>query len=210
MTRWALFSIACVMLLNSRVLAAGPKAITDADAVLAIYNEDWGLASVGEPQLIFCLWEDGTVVWSEDQLKGGAPFKTAKLPPEALSKTLKRFDDRGAFDLPVKNRSHWGPDSRFTKIVVRGTGIQFELESWHELSEAGGKAIADAHGLRGLEAGEKLIPALATQPAEYLHFRLVWLEVRLAAANLIPKSGAPVTGTATMHAGKLTWRPEVE
>lgn len=190
--------------------AAEPKPITDADAVLAIYNEDWGLGAADGPQLIFCLWDDGTLVWSDDQLKGGVPFRSAHLPPETLSKTLEQLDNRGAFEMPESNRSHWGPDSSFTRIVLRGQNKELEITSWHELYEAEGKAIAASYGLRGLKPGEKLLSALAKEPAEYLHFRMTWLEVRLAAANLIPKSGTPIAGTANMKAGKLSWQPVAE
>ena len=189
--------------------AAEPKPITEASTVLAIYNEDWGLAAADGPQLIFCLWDDGTLVWSDDQQHGGAPFRSAQLSPDTLTKTLEQFDDRGLFEVPKLKHANWGPDSSFTKIVIRGKDHQLEMESWHELFESGGKTIAASHGLTGLN-GKKLLPALAQEPAEYLHYRMTWLEIRLAAANLIPKAGTPTAGTATMKAGKLSWYPAAE
>ena len=35
------------------------RPITDAESILAVYREDWGLHSSGEPAIIFAAWPDG-------------------------------------------------------------------------------------------------------------------------------------------------------
>src|SRR5437764_3969488 len=44
------------------------RPITEADSVLAVYHQDWGLFSRGTPAIILAIWPDGHAVWSEDRL----------------------------------------------------------------------------------------------------------------------------------------------
>lgn len=182
------------------------KAIAEAKEVIAIYTNDWGRGSSGGPKVIASVWGDGSMVWSKDSLNGGPPYFTAKLKPDDVAAVFKSIDNAGAFEFPKEQRSHFGPDSQFTTILVRRGGKELKLASWHELYEANGKLIAAAHGLTGLD-DRKLIPALAKEPAEYLHFRMTWLELRLAVANLIPKSGNEIAGAPVMLHGELSWQP---
>jgi hypothetical protein len=50
------------------------RPITDADSVVAIYREDWGLLSSGSPAIILAAWPDGHIIWSGDHVKGGVPY----------------------------------------------------------------------------------------------------------------------------------------
>lgn len=66
-----------------RVRACRPETsrrLTEAESVLAIYAEDWGLASDGTPKLILALWPDGRLVWSSDQMAGGPPYSGRWVP----------------------------------------------------------------------------------------------------------------------------------
>jgi hypothetical protein len=205
MLRSTFLSLVAVSQLGMAVVAQETKSITEADSVIAIFTNDWGCAAPKGPQLIVSIWGDGTVVWSNDQLNGGHPYLTAQLRPKDVSAALKRFADLGVFDIPRLKQPNFGPDSSFTTILLRYSGKELKMDSWHELYESNGKVIAAAHGLTGLD-GKKLLPALAEQPADYLHYRMTWLELRLAAANLIPKSGRETSGVPTMLRGKLSWQ----
>ncbi len=194
-----------LLVVPNLVAAQSTKPITDADNVFSIFAEDWGLGSVGEPKMIVSIWGDGSIVWSGDLVHGGAPYFKAKVEPKAVSDAFKRIAEKGVFDVPSLKRAHWGPDSKFTAILFRHDGQQIRMESWHEIYEANQKTIARDTGLTGLN-GQKLLPALAGEPAEYLHYRMTWLELRLAATQLIPKIGKATGGVAEMRAGKLSWR----
>lgn len=65
-----------------------PRPITEANTILSIYAEDWGRASSGTPKLILVVWDDGHVVWSEDQVHGGAPYRPAHIDPGKLTAFL--------------------------------------------------------------------------------------------------------------------------
>lgn len=185
------------------------RPITEAETVFAIYTNNWGHGASGSPELIVCIWGDGSIVWSNDPVHGGAPYYTAQLKPESVSNAFKKIANVGAFDIPRLKNARYGPDSRFTTILVRAGGKELKMNSWHELYEANGKVVAADHGLTGLD-GRKLLQVLAEQPADYLHYRMTWLELRLAAANLIPRSDSKSTGTATMLRGNLSWNPQMK
>ena len=204
MLRLTLVSLLMATQFCSAAIAQEAKSITDAETVVAIYTNDWGLRSSSGPKLIVCLWGDGSIVWSDDKVNGGPPYFTAQVKPEVVSATFKKLLDIGVFDVPRLKQSNFGPDSKFTTILVRTEGKELKMDSWHELYESGGKVVAGEHGLTGLE-GKKLLPVLAEQPTDYLHYRMTWSELRLNAANLIPKSGTESTGAPAMLRGTLSW-----
>ena len=196
-----------IVLLFVPALAAAEstKPITEADSVFTIYSEDWGLASAGQSKLVVSIWGDGSIVWSGDQVNGGAPYSEANVDPKVVSEAFKRITEKGVFDVPKLNRVNFGPDSKFTAILFRCGGRELKMASWHEVYEANGKSIARSSGVTALN-GQKLLPALADESVEYLHYRMAWLELRLAATQLIPKAGKASQGVSLMRAGKLSWR----
>lgn len=183
------------------------KSITEAENVLAIYNYAISFIGPHPPQLIVGIWGDGTIVWSKDKVQGGKPYYTAQLNPKDVAAVLKKIDEMGAFEVPSLETSHFGPDAIYTTILVRTNGKQLWMASWHELGESNGKAVGTDHGLEAL-GDRKRLPVLAKQSAEFLHFRLTWLELRVLAENLIPKDGKKIAGNGTMINDKLYWQPE--
>jgi hypothetical protein len=141
------------------------KPITEAETVFAIYTNDWGRRASSGPQLIVSVWGDGTVVWSSDHLNGGPPYLTAQVDPKDVSATLDRLVDIGVFELPQLKQARFGPDSKFTTLLVRTGGKELKMDSWHEPYESSGKVVAADRGLTGLD-GKKLLLALAEQPAD--------------------------------------------
>lgn len=207
MSRFLFWFLVLLCSFGASATAQDTKAISEAESVLAIFTNDWGRGSHEGPRLILSVWGDGTIVWSQDGLRGGAPYFESKIAAAEISSMLKRFDDLGAFDVPRLGQANFGPDSKFTTILVRTEGKELQMDSWHELYEANGKVIAADQGLTGLE-GKKLLQALSEQPAEYLHYRLTWLQLRFEAAKLIPSSGNKTVGVPNMLHGKLSWQPD--
>ena len=73
------------------------RPISDAESVLAVYRQDWGLSSGGEPAIIFAAWPDGFIVWSSDRLMGGPPYRSGHIDPKRVTALLSRFDKDGLF-----------------------------------------------------------------------------------------------------------------
>jgi hypothetical protein len=200
----------------SLLLALGPvaparapqqavKPITGADKVLAIYTEDHGLRSAGKPRLLFAVWGDGRAVWSEDRIRGGAPYRSGQVAPRRLTSLLSRLERDGFFADQKLSRNHFGPDAQFTTILVKSGKKQLKMQSWHELYEAGGKVVATEGGLVPLE-GRSRLAVLRKESAEYLHFRLAWSELRASTSALIPSESKAIKGKLLLEEGRLSWQ----
>lgn len=181
------------------------RPISEADEVMAVYWNSFGLASVEEaPALILAIWPDGYVVWSEDTVFGGKPYRSGHLDAKRVAALHDRFRRDGLLADESLNRPHFGPDSSYQAVVIKSAGKKVEMNSWHELAEEG-KAVATARGLEPLEDRRRL-KVLRAQPAEYLFFRTVWTETRRKLHDLRPSTGTPVDGELVMEAGEVFWR----
>jgi hypothetical protein len=98
---------------------------------------------------------------------------------------------------------HFGPDAQFTTILLRYSGKQLRMNSWHEVSEQDGRLFAGSGGLTALS--EPRLNALRKEPPQYLYYRAVWGELRAFAASLIPATSNLVAGDVSMKAGVITW-----
>ena len=201
-----LLTVVVTLTTSGRTIAGEPRSITQADNVFAIYADNWGLGSSGSTKLIFCAWDDGHVVWSSDRIEGGPPYRMAILRPSDVIATLDRMDRAGIFDIPRLNGGEVVVDSSFTTILVRRNGKQLKMQSSHELYEAHGSTMH----LEGVGSGReprKRLQLLADKSADYLHYRMTWLELRLAAAGLVSANGSESTGSPKMRHGVLSWQP---
>lgn len=79
------------------------------------------------------------------------------------------------------------------------------MDSWHELSEAGGGVVASSCALTPLFK-ERRLEVVRKEPSEYLYYRVVWGELRSLAASLIPSQSHPVEGDVLMNGGTIAWR----
>lgn len=184
-------------------LAARP--IEKADSVLAIYPEDWGLASPARlPALILAIWPDGHVVWSKDRLKGGAPVFFGQIDREIVSSLISRLEHDGIFSDKSLNNANFGPDSVFTTLLVRSGKKELRMQSWHEVSEADGGARAGRRGVSGL-GGQRRLEALREEPADYLYYRFVWSETRGRLIDFIPNDGKRVSGKMVTTNRGVAW-----
>lgn len=180
------------------------RPISEAESVLAVYYEDWGLASSGMPQIIVAAWPDGHIVWSRDRVKGGAPYRSAEIDPRTIAAMLERFEQDGLFH--QKKRLDGGiiPDAHFQKILIKSGKKQLGMASPHELFEDDGTVAVTESGALSLE-GQRRLDVLREEPKEYLFFRFVWSETRSALNNLIPEEGVACAGKPIMDAGVLSW-----
>src|SRR5262245_17974683 len=173
--RVTLTSIISIILLFAVAEASAeePKAITDAESVIAVYREDWLLAD--GPAVILVAWPDGNVVFSSKRVEGGAPYRGGRVDPKKVTDLLTWFDKDGLFADEMLNRAHLGPDSPFITVYVKSGNKKVKMKSWHELFETSGNMVANHRGAGPLE-GRRRLDELRKAPAEYLFFRMVWSE----------------------------------
>jgi hypothetical protein len=190
-----------VIAADDRKTAVRP--ISEAETVIAVYREDWGLFSRGNA-IILVAWLDGKVVWSEDRLKGGAPYRTGHIDPKRVTALLARFEKEGLFANEKLNRGHTGADSQHITVFIKSGKRQVKMESWHELFEESGKYVGYHEGMQPLE-GRRRLDVLSKQPADYLFFRFIWSETRGRLTELIPSESKPSAGKPFLE-GVMTWQ----
>ena len=198
-----MFRIVILGFLTSALAGEGAdtsRAITQAEGIVAIYAD-----TDGGPRMILAAWPDGHVVWSEDRLKGGAPYFAGQVQPERVSAVLSKVEREGAFGNRQLGDARFGPDSSFTTVFLKKGNKQLKMQSWHELAEADGRIVARSYGLTSL-ANEGRLEALRKETAEFLFYRLVWAELRALGASLIPSEGHRVNGEVLIRSGTIMWR----
>jgi hypothetical protein len=152
------------------------------------------VAEVEERDFVaFAAWDDGTVVWSNDQVSGGRPLSRSKLEPSRLAAALREVSDAVGHIDPL-NREHFGFDSTHTVISAHGRDGWVKLASWHEPAESNPNLVALDIGLTSVDARGREAMLAACKP-EYLQFRKSWSEVRAQIAALIPAKGEPCDGS---------------
>jgi hypothetical protein len=190
------------------VLAQEPstRPISQTDSVLAVYREDWGLASRGDVALIFAAWPDGKVVWSAERVQGGPPYRTGKVEPKKVAALLARFEKDGLFADKKLGDPNFGPESQFITVFVKSGKQQIKMRSWHELFEESDNLADAGHGVEVLEGGKRRLDVLRTASSEFLFYRLVWSETRGKLAELIPSESSRTEGKPVMKHGDLSWQ----
>lgn len=182
------------------------RPVTNAESVLAIYCDSVGEAGDAEPAIIFAAWPDGQIVWSDDRLHGGPPYREAQIKPNKVISLLARLEKDGLFADEKLKHARFGPDSSFTALLIKRGDEQIEMRSWHELFEASGKLIATNHGVAALE-GRRRLDVLRKEPADYLYFRFVWSETRGRLVDLVPNDGKPSNGKLVRDGNAIAWQP---
>jgi hypothetical protein len=182
------------------------RPINDADSVFAIYTQNHGLGTDGRPpgQLIFAAWPDGRLIWSEHQVAGGRPYRTARIPTSKLADTFAKMKLDGLLEDRDLSTTHFGPDSIATVIFVKANERMLMMQSWHELHESNSKMIATEHGVTPL-AGKTRMEIFRESAPEYILYRFAWDELRLAATALIPGESKPIDGNLEFRKGGAVW-----
>jgi len=199
------FFVLCACMLAAEETVVIQRPLADNNSIMAIYREDWGLTSANEPVPLFIAWPDGRLVWSENRVTGGAPYRTAQIDPEKIAALMKWFEKDGVFANHKLKAAHFGPESQFTTILIKNGKRELKLQSWHELVEQSGKSVAADGGATGLQ-GQRRQDVLRESKADYLYFRFVWSETRGRLMDLIPSDGKGVVGDVTLKDHVVSWK----
>jgi hypothetical protein len=150
--------------------------------------------------VIFAAWKDGRVIWSGDPTRGGAPLYKAKLPAGQFAILINKLDQLATKANSLPLRHSVGPDSAYTQIRYRNGANDFQLDSWHEISELNPKLVASSLGIEALH-GRKREDVLAASSEPYRQFRQLWQELRESIRQILPASGEKVEGAPISHPG---------
>ncbi len=157
-----------------------------------IHSNDSGFPGA-IPGIVVAAWEDGTVVWSADKLKGGSPYFKSIVDSEELATAITSMCEAKA-NLPANTHTDYrGPSSPETTILLGSESCNIYWHSWHEIWEATGRHVALERGIYPLPPGETVENMRANYSSpHHIAFIEAWKDVKEAALRLIPEDTSEV------------------
>lgn len=153
-------------------------------------------ASGRTPLPIVLLWDDGRVLWSENALTGGAPYRTGFVPPARAAALTERFKGH---DPALLTKESFGPDGSYASLILRLTAGRYaQMKSWHPRGPDA-KTIATSRGLESRDGRDPAAVLAADVPA-YQAFRRLWQDLE----DELISVAHTATGAAPVNA-KLEW-----
>ncbi len=188
---------------ESGAIEASERSIPDGRPVITIYSDSLGKGRVPcdpyqSKQAVALIWADGAILWSDDRLNGGMPYRVSRVHPDAVSKLLGDVESTGVFRDKDFRRSYLGPDAEFMGIRLRNGDRTVEMQSWHECFEERENLVATVGGITILN-GRTREEVLADQPEDYQRFRGLWRMVREGVEELIPEDGPIYAGNVSIE-----------
>lgn len=153
------------------------RPISESQQVVTVTREDWGLLSDGTSQLILAIWGDGYIVWSEDRIRGGAPYLCGKIAPEQWRRLAHRFVNLGVLHKDCFRTLTMPVDGGFTQIMIRDGERQLTARSDHEPTAAQITASEIASTASGTEFRGS--PTFVNFEKSEVIDRMLWSEIRL-------------------------------
>jgi hypothetical protein len=110
---------------------AGQAADTSREQpLIAIWQQDEGLASSEAPYLRVAIWGDGTVLFAKEASKWNHELQRGKIPESRIAQLKKALADSGVFDL--KGTCYLVPDAPVDCIMV-DLGSRKQMLYWDEV-----------------------------------------------------------------------------
>ena len=150
-------------------------------------------------RLIVGVWGDGRVVWSDDHVKGGGPYRAARVEPARVEQLLRDLHAAGFFD--EKRTVNFGPDASYTVLAAADGSQRQWLGSWHDPAPANPNVFIGEGGMSAVEPGK---PRPQHSP-EYAKFLKTWAESRRLIEQIAPQGGGeplPALDLAIFNVGR--------
>lgn len=169
--------------------ASGEKTSATTPAVKVFVNQRYAMRGTGAdtgPRLIAALWPDGRMIWSENTIQGGPPYRSGRASVQAVDRMFDRLKRAGMFKGGGAKWRNWGPDASFTVMDIETDAGTIHMESWHEL-------MGDSQARAKTGEGLKLPELEEASDVELSKDRpgTVWDFVRASLAAMRPEAGEP-------------------
>ncbi len=125
-------------------------------------------------RIIMSLWNDGRIIWSENQQSGGAPYREANIGRDEARKVVAKAAQI-ARTQDVPDTMLLIPDASYQTLYVQYGRNQIYLNSAHD----------------GVDMGHYKSLASSSQ---FQSFADYWKQVKQVLLSVIPKRGNPVPG----------------
>lgn len=151
--------------------------------------------SAGLPRtsgIIVVLWQDGRLIWSQNDLCGGPVYYEGKIATTAVAEFLDNLATlQGVFQGTEfwYFQAHYEPP--WTIMSFNHGRHTFQVITAHEHIEHGKDRVSTRRGIRYLKKGESKEAVLAEQPLGYRQCRSAWETIR-DSARALTGDGKPV------------------
>jgi hypothetical protein len=137
-------------------------------------------------------------------MRGGPPYDAGRVDPQTILAWLRRFHKDKMFSNASLARGRTVVDAPYTTILARFGAWHLKMQSCHEFFEARGVAVTSVGPSPSDDRPR--VQVWAEQPAECLHFRVIWSETRFTLETLIPAEGQETAGRPVRQDGELFWQ----
>lgn len=148
------------------------------------------------PHIIMAIYENGTLIWSNDPIKGGPPYHMAKVSTKSVQEFEKKVFSAGLFKATYDNYCQL--DAPFVAIYFKGPDGYMELRSSHEPFEKNNPGAVEA------ESGYRF---RNKESKKYQAFRARWSGVKRSLLDLISPKDADGISTVTIQTGSFLIEP---
>lgn len=156
--------------------------------IAAVFIQHFEKGGPADPQVVVALWQDGTVVWSRDRLRGGRPYGSATVARDRIARIVADAAERGRLTEGNVFWQYVATSSPVKTVFVRYHGRFLYMSSCHEWAEADSGIVATARGLEPLDGRERR-EVLASQPPEFRERRVMWERVKATVEEAMPEAG---------------------
>ena len=142
----------------------------------------------GQIVIVVAVWEDGSIIWSEDLTEGGPPYRQSRIDPAQVKETLSALSQRRALgdsSATTPYLAYIGFGADWIEIRVAYRACRLRMASWHELFEQNPGLVGTHDGIEALDGRDRRA-VLAAQPESYRRFRRAWTDIRASLLSLIP------------------------
>ncbi len=127
--------------------------------------------------IILAVYPSGKIVWSDDRIKGGAPYYSAQIDPDQVEEAMDKTKEAGLLD--VGDRFFVPPDAGYASMTFNRPGHPLvKFGTWHE-------ALAAYRAEKGTVVESENKSDLERQIA------IDWDQLKAIWFPLIPAEGAP-------------------
>jgi hypothetical protein len=121
-------------------------------------------------QVVLAIYEDGRIVWSQDQSGGGPPYLVRAIDEKDIKVTIESLESMGVSSDRSLNVPNWGPDATHAAIAIADGPRTLLMESWHEIFESDSNIVVTSRGVEALN-GRNRQAVLNSQPRSYRYYR---------------------------------------
>lgn len=105
---------------TTQPVATAPAATTRPVAAVWYHSSGPPIPNPEPRRLIVGVWGDGRVVWSDDRMTGGKPYRTARIERQRVEQLAADLDAAEFF--AEQRKVNFGPDASYTVLAgERGT-----------------------------------------------------------------------------------------